>query len=404
MSVPSIPVLDREQGPGELRPAASGMLIGGLVLVPVVLLIIGRLLGGAAGSELVQIAVASIQALPFMVLAVLSYLGLRYAWGKAASLVWLALLVGAGALGVVLLGVATLVTIGDPAGETPFMVAPNAAPMITLLVLGALASVIIAALGFIPAVRRTVSRFIPLDPNSFVHMVMLVTVVALTLLCFLPLPILGEPSLLTLINTASQSGTDLTNGRGDAGQLRDTLYGLVWLVPATVVAVGFGIKRDLRAALLRLGLVRPTLRQVLVGLGTAVLMVVAVALLSSGVDWLWGVMGWPTTDGEAVGELFDFAISPIGAVVIGITAGLGEELAVRGVLQPRAGILLSNLFFTSLHALQYNWDSLLIVFLVGLVLGLLRKRTNTTTSAIAHGTYDFLLILASALAIPWLGE
>ncbi|MCX7861282.1 MAG: hypothetical protein N2385_14415 [Chloroflexus sp.] len=41
-------------------------------------------------------------------------------------------------------------------------------------------------------------------------------------------------------------------------------------------------------------------------------------------------------------------------MVIGVTAGLGEELGVRGVLQPRLGIWLSNLFFTSLHAFQYN--------------------------------------------------
>src|SRR4029453_17037116 len=97
--------------------------------------------------------------------------------------------------------------------------------------------------------------------------------------------------------------------------------------------------------------------------------------------------GWPQTDENAFGELLKFAMSPIGAAVIGITAGLGEELAVRGVLQPRMGILLSNLFFTALHAFQYNWDALLVVFFVGLVLGLIRKRTNTTTSAIVHGTY-----------------
>jgi len=84
--------------------------------------------------------------------------------------------------------------------------------------------------------------------------------------------------------------------------------------------------------------------------------------------------------------------------VIGITAGLGEELAVRGALQPRLGILLSNLFFTSLHALQYNWDSLLVVFVVGLICGLVRKRTNTSTSAIVHGVYNFTLIMLSLVA------
>lgn len=94
-----------------------------------------------------------------------------------------------------------------------------------------------------------------------------------------------------------------------------------------------------------------------------------------------------------------FALSPIGAIVIGITAGVGEELAVRGVLQPRMGLWLSNLFFTSLHAFQYHWDALLVVFVVGLICGVVRNRFNTTTAALVHGVYNCVLILlAVALA------
>jgi len=81
------------------------------------------------------------------------------------------------------------------------------------------------------------------------------------------------------------------------------------------------------------------------------------------------------------------------ALVAGVTAGLGEEVIVRGLLQPRVGLLLANLCFVSVHALQYSWDGLLQVFLLGLALGLVRRRTNTTTSALVHGTYDALMIL-----------
>ncbi|MDQ5852454.1 MAG: CPBP family intramembrane metalloprotease, partial [Chloroflexota bacterium] len=101
----------------------------------------------------------------------------------------------------------------------------------------------------------------------------------------------------------------------------------------------------------------------------------------------------------AFDRLLGAAISPAGAVLIGITAGLGEELAVRGVLQPRLGILLSNLFFTSLHAFQYSFDGLLSVFIIGLILGIVRARSNTTTSSIVHGVYDFVLVMISALAL-----
>jgi membrane protease YdiL (CAAX protease family) len=97
-------------------------------------------------------------------------------------------------------------------------------------------------------------------------------------------------------------------------------------------------------------------------------------------------------------------MTPVGAVVIGVVAGIGEELAVRGVLQPRLGIWLSNLAFTLAHAFQYHWDALLIVFLLGMVLGVLRQKTNTTVCALVHGTYNCLLVLAALYQVPWLSQ
>ena len=93
--------------------------------------------------------------------------------------------------------------------------------------------------------------------------------------------------------------------------------------------------------------------------------------------------------------------------VIGVTAGLGEELIFRGVLQPRMGILLANVLFTAMHAAQYNFDALTSVFIVGLLLGCVRKLTNTTTSAVIHGLYDFILILMATYEISpeqWLRQ
>jgi membrane protease YdiL (CAAX protease family) len=168
-------------------------------------------------------------------------------------------------------------------------------------------------------------------------------------------------------------------------------------VPCTIVCVGYPLRRTLREALARLGLVRPKLWQC----GLGVLLVPVIVAAMHGVDHLietiWGYMNWPRTNESAFDELMEFARNPAGAVVIGVTAGLGEELVVRGMLQPRLGIVLSNLFFTSLHALQYNWDGLASVFLIGLALGLVRKYTNTTTSAIVHGGYDFVLVMLDVI-------
>src|SRR5262249_2053489 len=157
---------------------------------------------------------------------------------------------------------------------------------------------------------------------------------------------------------------------------------------------------NMREALQRLGLQRPTWRQVTAGLGLAGGLVVARGGISPGVDWLWGARGWPENAAKKFYKQVAYFLSPPSANFVGVTGGLGEELAVRGVLQPRIGIWLSNLFFTGLHAFQYHWDGLVIVFALGLVLGLIRKKTNTTTSAIVHGTYDFLLIMAAVLQIP----
>jgi len=41
----------------------------------------------------------------------------------------------------------------------------------------------------------------------------------------------------------------------------------------------------------------------------------------------------------------------------------------------------------------------LVVFLLGAVFGVLRNRTNTTTSAIAPGLYDFLLVMMAIYGI-----
>ena len=180
---------------------------------------------------------------------------------------------------------------------------------------------------------------------------------------------------------------------------------LVWAVPGAIFAVGYAVRRDLGEALRRLGFVRPTLAQLALGVGVGALLVGVIFGLDPAINWLWTQLGWPVTDSEAFNELLEPVLNAgiLGAVVLGVVAGVSEELAVRGVLQPRLGIVLSNLLFTAVHALQYNWDALLVVFLLGLVFGVLRKRTNTTTSAIAHGVYDLILVLLQVFA-PQLGQ
>ena len=170
------------------------------------------------------------------------------------------------------------------------------------------------------------------------------------------------------------------------------MYQLVLTIPVCMLAVGFGMRRTLSDVIDRLGLAMPTVKQAVQAVGLAVLLVIVVTVVSLGVGHLWTVLDWSPTDREGVDQLMSHMISPLGALVVGVSAGLGEELLVRGVLQPRIGIVLSNLAFTAMHAGQYGWDLLIGLFVVGLGFGLIRKYKNTTMSAMVHGLYDVILI------------
>lgn len=372
--------------PASLLPFGAGAILFALLLAA------GNLIGGEIGS----FVGASLNAVPFAVLAILAYMGGdRPNWAWIATGLWLTLLVGAISLTTLSLSFAAVAPdlLNNP--EAAAGLAREDWLQVALIVLGTLVSLLAGALLLIPPLRRALARRIPLDPGSFVHATALVAVVSIGLICTVPLVVLGAPPLLALVDQL----TAATLGRDQAGMLRDQVYGLVWVIPTAILAVGFGIRRTLREALLRLGLVRPTLRQVGAAVAVALLLAGAVQLLGGAIQWLWAALGWPVTDTDAFDQLLAFAINPVGAVVIGVVAGLGEELAVRGVLQPRLGLILSNLFFMSLHALQYNWDALLIVFAVGVVCGIVRNRSNTSTAAIVHGVYNFTLIMLAAAGI-----
>jgi membrane protease YdiL (CAAX protease family) len=385
MSDPSSMIGEPQRRQANLMPFGAGAA----------LLLILFAVGNAVGGELGQVMVASLNALPFAVLAVLAYLGAgRPNWAWVATALWLLLMIAGLSLIAVGFGISALAD-GPLAPGRPAELTGDDWLRVGLIFLGTVASVFAGALLLLPAVRRVIARALPIDPDSFVHTVALVAVVTLALICCVPLLVLGAPPLLAIVDELTGQASE----RGQAGQLLDMVYGLIWTIPCAVLAVGYGISRNLGQSLQRLGLVRPTLRQAGAAIGIALLLVGAVQLVGLATDWLWGLLGWETTNDEAFGELMGFAINPIGALVIGVTAGLGEELAVRGVLQPRLGLLLSNLFFTSLHALQYSWDALLVVFLVGVACGLVRSRTNTSTAAIVHGVYNFVLVMLAAAGL-----
>src|SRR5258707_6345420 len=82
--------------------------------------------------------------------------------------------------------------------------------------------------------------------------------------------------------------------------------------------------------------------------------------------------------------------SPLGIAVLALAPGICEEILFRGALQPRIGLIATALLFTASHS-EYGFSFYLISVLVSaLGLGLIRRFTNTTTSATAHVVYNLI--------------
>jgi membrane protease YdiL (CAAX protease family) len=384
--------------PEEYPPAGDGMRpssqtgYGALVVGTVVAVVVVALLllsSSDLGTELVLLAAGAAQVVPFVVLAMAAYLAedsrpLRY-----LTAVLLLAIVGSIVLVSLAFGLLAVVPMGTiEAGTLP----PGTAPtVLALLGLGSLFGLASFA-GLLAPVRRRLARYLPLNPASFVHATALVLVLALILIPPVPLIVNGAPPLLSE-NVLASGALDQSTGE----LARSQAYSLLFIIYASFLVVGLFVRRNFAETLERLALVRPTARQVLFALGMAVVLVVAFGLLDRAIAAVWHALGWPVTNEAAYRQLFAGMLTPIGAVTAAVSAGVGEELAIRGVLQPVFGMVLPSLVFAALHAWQYSWDGLLSVFLAGLAFAWIRRSANTTTSAITHGVYD--LILFGALAM-----
>ena len=91
---------------------------------------------------------------------------------------------------------------------------------------------------------------------------------------------------------------------------------------------------------------------------------------------------------QLLGPLFR---SPFGILTLGVAAAIGEETLFRGALLPRFGLVLSALLFALLHSNYGITVSTLFVFALGLVLGMVRIRYNTTTAMVVHAVYNMTL-------------
>jgi uncharacterized protein len=242
-------------------------------------------------------------------------------------------------------------------------------------------------------VRSQVAKVIPIDPNSPLDAVAL----SLSMLVAINLMVtLG----VGLDNLAGLLAAEETDDDGIATIL--TLW-VQQLMMAFTAAIGVGwlTRRWWGAAMQRLGISMPTLRQTALGFGVGLVlvpMVVALEYLAS----LFGVQADQDVERlteELLGALFK---SPWGIVTLGLAAALGEEPLFRGAAQPKFGLVLTSVLFALVHSNYGITLSTAIVFALGLALGLLRIRHNTSTAMIAHATYNITLGLLAFFSISFL--
>lgn len=242
----------------------------------------------------------------------------------------------------------------------------------------------------LPPVRRLFARFTKIDAASPVHAIAL----SLTMIIVV--------YLMFNIGIGLANLAEMLEAQAAAGVETNTVVALwaqqIFTAIFAMIGVGWITRRGLGATLERLGIVVPTVGQVILGVVLGLVMVPVII----GVDALATQYNWGADQGsqelteQLLGQLFT---TPFGIFTVGAAAALGEETIFRGALQPRLGILLTSLLFALIHGNYGLTIATLIVFLMGMVLGFLRRRYNTSTSMAMHATYNITLALLTALGV-----
>jgi membrane protease YdiL (CAAX protease family) len=303
--------------------------------------------------------------------ALLGALGLAF-WAYRAqedrsARVGLYLLFGIPAVLLVLAGLAVLAQ-GDAV----------VAPLVLLVGIG-------LGLPLLRPVRVALAQVTPLDPDSSIDM---------TGLCV----VFGLLGLFVGNSLAPMAGTPPDEALIPSVGLLELLVQAAFFLAVAYIAVGLPYWRDLRAATERLGIVAPDARTI----GIAVAATIAAFVVAGLVGLVQQQFDPELSDSlnEIVDQMTAQVQNPIGALVLGASAGIGEEAIFRGALQPRFGIIIPSLLFAMLHGPQYGFNVALLGLLgVSIILGLERKYVNTTAAMITHALFNAVQVLAlSALS------
>ncbi len=173
-------------------------------------------------------------------------------------------------------------------------------------------------------------------------------------------------------------------------------------LPAVLAALWIAIRISRTPFADYLALRWPSWTNLAIGVAALIVLVMAWDLLSraAGREVAPGFMGEVLNSARADGTLWLLAIAFV------VAAPVSEELFARGFLYrgwsesflgPLGAIILSSLVWTALH-LQYDWFFFGEVFSIGLLLGYLRYRSNSTwLTIIVHGLNNLAAVMQTIL-------
>jgi membrane protease YdiL (CAAX protease family) len=245
-----------------------------------------------------------------------------------------------------------------------------------------LISALVGGLLLLPPVRRLLARWLPIQADSPVH------TTALFLSLFL--------SAWSSINLLWVGGVEGLQQTADSVPISLLAVQAAGLIIFAFFGVGFLIRRSWSETVERLGLARFQSRYLLIA-PTAVVVLLIVEVIISTI-WLLLAPEQAEALGQISDQLFGQYDSFVTIFVLALLSSVSEEFLFRGALQPKLGLLLTAVLFAFVHQQYAISPATLIVLLIGIVLGLLRRHFGTWTAVLTHFGYNFTLLIFGLIA------
>jgi membrane protease YdiL (CAAX protease family) len=214
---------------------------------------------------------------------------------------------------------------------------------------------------------------------------------------------LGQIAVVAYVLATNDGPLDLDSMKTLLGRGTVISWSVIMGLPAVLVALWIAIRISRTSFSDYLALRRPGWKNLLIGIVSLAILIFAWDLLSKslGRDVAPGFMGEVLKSARADNALWLLALA------FCVVAPITEEFFARGflyrgwsesILRPAGAIILSSLVWTAMH-LQYDLFFLGEVFSIGVLLGYLRYRSNSTwLTVIVHGINN----LAATLQTIWL--